>query len=289
MSGLRYPRTTTGVQDAFTPHTPHLVREIAQGRPVFVLRIMPWADDVSGNRSKQYNAHMNMYIANINLPHKLLSQEYFVRFWATLHTKKDWTTTYDCKLQQEILFRVGIHLLPADNPQQAETTSTVGSSGNLWRREDDSGGSATHRESDEGYHSLFAPGKPRTPADTVVKIKEQILSACLGVAAVVETYRQRAESRTILRFIGLNCFLIGPDRFSLETEERGKKGLVQPCPAVASISSVFETTLILALLSCPIRVAVFPGPATLTRDRSRTKTERVSMIDLSSYENGSPV
>ncbi|KAJ7868986.1 hypothetical protein B0H14DRAFT_2346333 [Mycena olivaceomarginata] len=170
MSGLRYPRTTTGVQDAFTPHTPHPVREIAQGRPVFVLRIMPWADDVSGNRSKQYNAHMNMYIANINLPHKLLSQEYFVRFWATLQYasspeqfdalaedwRKDWTTTYDCKLQQEILFRVGIHLLPADNPQQAETTSTAGSSGNLWRREDDSGGSATHRESDEGYHSLFA-------------------------------------------------------------------------------------------------------------------------------------
>jgi hypothetical protein len=44
---------------------------------------MPWADDVSGNRSKQYNAHMNMYIANINLPHQLLSQEYFVRFCAT--------------------------------------------------------------------------------------------------------------------------------------------------------------------------------------------------------------
>ncbi|KAJ7827689.1 hypothetical protein B0H14DRAFT_3144540 [Mycena olivaceomarginata] len=73
----------SGVQDAFTPHTPHPVREIAQGRPVFVLRIMPWADDVSGNRSKQYNAHMNMYIANINLPHQLLSQEYFVRFCAT--------------------------------------------------------------------------------------------------------------------------------------------------------------------------------------------------------------
>ncbi|KAJ6611622.1 hypothetical protein B0H10DRAFT_1952937 [Mycena sp. CBHHK59/15] len=73
----------SGVQNTFTPHTPHPVREIAQGWPVFVLRIMPWADDDSGNRSKQYNAHMNMYIANINLPHKLLSQEYFVRFCAT--------------------------------------------------------------------------------------------------------------------------------------------------------------------------------------------------------------
>ncbi|KAJ7857220.1 hypothetical protein B0H13DRAFT_2237721 [Mycena leptocephala] len=187
--------------DAFTPHTPHPVREIAQGRPVFVLRIMPWADDVSGNRSKQYNAHMNMYIANINLPHQLLSQEYFVRFCATSQyassleqfdalaedcMQNDWTPTYDCKLQQEILFRIGIHLLPADNPQQAETTSTAGSSANRWCREDDSGGSATHCETDEGYHALFAPGEPRTPADTVAKIKEQIRSACLGVATAVE-------------------------------------------------------------------------------------------------------
>ncbi|KAJ6508188.1 hypothetical protein C8R45DRAFT_815921 [Mycena sanguinolenta] len=193
--------TFSGVQNAFMPHTPHPVREIAQGRPVFVLRIMPWADDVSGNRSKQYNAHMNMYIANINLPHKLLSQEYFVRFCATSQyassleqfdalaedcMQKDWTPAYDCRLQQEILLRIGIHLLPADNPQQAETTSTAGSSANLWCREDDSGGSATHRETDEGYHALFAPGKPRTPADTVAKIKEQILAACLGVATTVE-------------------------------------------------------------------------------------------------------
>ncbi|KAJ6528118.1 hypothetical protein B0H19DRAFT_1214630 [Mycena capillaripes] len=198
---LSYSRTNIGVQDAFTPHMPHPVREIAQGRPVFVLRIMPWADDVSGNRSKQYNAHMNMYIAKINLPHQLLSQEYFVRFCATSQyassleqfdalaedcMQNKWTPTYDCKLQQEILFRIGIHLLPADNPQQAENTSTAGSSANLWCREDDSGGSATHRETDEGYHALFAPGKPRTPADTVAKIKEQIRSACLGVASVVE-------------------------------------------------------------------------------------------------------
>jgi hypothetical protein len=62
---------------------PHLTRVIAQGRPVFVLHIMPWADDVSGNRSKQYNAHMNMYLANLNIPHKQLAQEYFVRFCST--------------------------------------------------------------------------------------------------------------------------------------------------------------------------------------------------------------
>lgn len=62
---------------------PHPTREIANGRPAFCLRIMPWADDVSGNRSKQYNAHVNIYVANVNLPHRKLAQEYFVRFCST--------------------------------------------------------------------------------------------------------------------------------------------------------------------------------------------------------------
>jgi hypothetical protein len=39
--------------------------------------------DVSGNVSKQYNAHTNVYVANLNLPHQRLSQEYFVRFCST--------------------------------------------------------------------------------------------------------------------------------------------------------------------------------------------------------------
>ena len=47
------------------------------------LGIMTWADDVSGNVSKQYNAHTSVYVSNMNLPHKQLQQEYFVRFIST--------------------------------------------------------------------------------------------------------------------------------------------------------------------------------------------------------------
>ncbi|KAJ7022964.1 hypothetical protein C8F04DRAFT_1307008 [Mycena alexandri] len=201
----------SGVQNAFKPHTPHPIRTTAQGKPVFVLRIMPWADDVSGNRSKQYNAHMNIYFANLNLPHKLLSQEYFVRFSATSQhassseqfdalagdwltnsdSKIGWTAAYDCKLQQEVLFRIGIHLLPADNPQQAESTSTAGSGASFWCREDDSGGSA--------------PGKTRKPEETVEKIKEQIKTACLGVESKVDELQSASgvKDKTVVHWIGL--------------------------------------------------------------------------------------
>jgi hypothetical protein len=62
---------------------PNELRLIAGGRELYVVMLPLWCDDVSGNRSKQYNKHINMYMANSNLPGRLLQQEYFVQFVAT--------------------------------------------------------------------------------------------------------------------------------------------------------------------------------------------------------------
>ncbi|KAJ7443535.1 hypothetical protein FB451DRAFT_1189993 [Mycena latifolia] len=62
---------------------PNPIRTIAKGRPVFSIRIIPWSDDVSRNVSKQFNPHMNVYMASANLPHRKVSQEYFVCFCST--------------------------------------------------------------------------------------------------------------------------------------------------------------------------------------------------------------
>lgn len=70
------------ISDWTLPPT-HPLREKADGRPVFNIRLSVWTDDVSGNKSKQYNPHMNMYLWNVNIPHKYLVQEYFVRFLTT--------------------------------------------------------------------------------------------------------------------------------------------------------------------------------------------------------------
>ncbi|KAL6299568.1 hypothetical protein BKA93DRAFT_742110 [Sparassis latifolia] len=179
---------------------PHPHREIAKGRAMFTIRVVPWGDDVSGNVSKQYNAHTNVYVANASLPHRKCSQEYFIRFSSTSphastselfaahfqDLKSDrWHEAYDCELEQEILFRILAHVLPTDNPQQAESASTVGSKGKFNCRYDKMGGSEEDRETDEGYHAHF-PGIPRTPEKTWHIIQQQFRTACLGVQDAVD-------------------------------------------------------------------------------------------------------
>jgi hypothetical protein len=59
------------------------MRKIAGEDDVVVIFLPLWVDDVSGNCSKQYNKHINIYTSNSNLPGKLLQQEFFVRFIST--------------------------------------------------------------------------------------------------------------------------------------------------------------------------------------------------------------
>lgn len=75
---------------------------------------------------------------------------------------------------------------------------------NFWCRYDNAGGTAAHRETDEGYCTLFKvfyfisvyiefnalkkakPGISRTPAQTVRTIKRQIWAACTGIQEAVD-------------------------------------------------------------------------------------------------------
>ena len=73
-----------------------------------------------------------------------------------VHSGRDkFLEAYDCKLKQDILFRVFPHCLPSDNPQQAESSSVIGPGGQRNCIRGKAGGSKEERESDEGYHALF--------------------------------------------------------------------------------------------------------------------------------------
>ncbi|KAI0311552.1 hypothetical protein OF83DRAFT_1166297 [Amylostereum chailletii] len=181
---------------------PHPFPERAQGHAVFTIFLMSWNDDVSGNVTKQFNAHLNTYLVNGNLPHRLLSQEFHVRFSATsphagaleqmdalcddvgLDKLHD---AYDSQLEQDILFNIVPHLVTADNPQHSEHCSHIGMHGNKFCRRCDIGGNAEEKESDAGYLSLFKPGSSRTVPGTLSAVLQQIEVAALGIQERVDS------------------------------------------------------------------------------------------------------
>ncbi|KAI0642270.1 hypothetical protein C8Q79DRAFT_918071 [Trametes meyenii] len=189
-------------------HGAHPLRDIAQGRRMYTSFIKLWGDDVSGNRSKQYNAHTNVYFTHANLPHHLLSQQYHIKFASTSQyassgeqfdaviddTSGDntWHTAYDCAAQEEIMLRIVPEVLPADNPQQSASCSHVGLHGNYPCRRCQFGGTELERETDQGYEQHFTPGTPRTATETLNAINEQLRAAALGVASTVTKLQTRS-------------------------------------------------------------------------------------------------
>ena len=180
---------------------PNPDRIIAGGAPLYTSFADYFADDVSGNKSKSWNKHWNVYTAHRNLPRNLLQQEFhvhlistsptasvseqfttlkaavesvsshhFLRFFNSLQisdrsTHSNPITVYDVQARETARVRIFIDTDRSDNPMQSEIACHIGSNGNYPCRRCKIGGTQKEKESDDGFESFFSAcvTKPRVP------------------------------------------------------------------------------------------------------------------------------
>ncbi|KAF7358507.1 hypothetical protein MVEN_00901600 [Mycena venus] len=182
---------------------PNPLRKLANGRPMYTSFVDLFFDDVSGNRSKSWNKHYNCYCTHRNLPRRILQQEFHTHFVTTSphassseqfegikshieSTHTDPIPVYDQSTEQEAAVRVFVNTGPSDNPMGSEMTGHIGAKGNRFCRKCKVGGCGEHKQTDVGFHSMFEAGIPRSAAETLTELHEQVELACLGVKAAVE-------------------------------------------------------------------------------------------------------
>ncbi|KAA1077768.1 hypothetical protein PGT21_019355 [Puccinia graminis f. sp. tritici] len=125
-----------------TPHTlPNRWRFIANGRVIRHMPINLYADDTSGNISKQFNKHISFYFTLSGLPPNVANQEYNCQFVTTSNQAgvleladkltdemNDLATfghlAHDYELDQEVLIMSVVLCFQGDSPMHAEVTST---------------------------------------------------------------------------------------------------------------------------------------------------------------------
>jgi hypothetical protein len=168
---------------------PNPDRELAAGDPLYVSLVDVFGDDVSGNRTKSWNKHWNMYMVHRNLPRKLLNQEFHVHFistsphasiseqfvdfkriieWVILgddfcrrflmafrNTHKEPVKTRDTLTGQTVRFKIFQISGAADNPMASEISGHIGGQGNFYCRKCHVGGSDLDKETNNGYCGLF--------------------------------------------------------------------------------------------------------------------------------------
>ncbi|KAJ7333486.1 hypothetical protein DFH08DRAFT_925944 [Mycena albidolilacea] len=164
---------------------------VGDDEDLFVLMVSPWADDISGNRSKQYNKHMNMCTGNGCLPGCLLQQEFHIHYVSTSphassaeqfatfrdHVKSMETKPVKCfnaATKRKCRFIIRTPGLTGDNPQQSEEASHMGGNAKFPCRKCGWGGTKKEKETVEHYHSCHLAGTACSAAEIRDNLAKQL-------------------------------------------------------------------------------------------------------------------
>ncbi|KAJ7829031.1 hypothetical protein B0H14DRAFT_3718234 [Mycena olivaceomarginata] len=190
------------VDAGYLDSMPNPKRKIAAGRPMYNSFVNYFSNDVSGNRTKSWNKHWNVYMTHENLPRELHQQEFHVHFVSTspnataseqfqeFKTAAEATHTDPVEVRDEVgntsCFCLYVNVGASDNPMQSEVACHIGRQGNYFCRKCNAGGTRQEKATDEGYHALFESGAPRTKEQILEELEKQVRLACCGVAKPVQ-------------------------------------------------------------------------------------------------------
>lgn len=203
----------TWVDNSQVPEMPNPQRMLVDDdEDLFVIMVSPWADDVSGNKSKQYNKHMNMYTGNGCLPGRLLQQEFHVHYisssphassaeqFAAFRDNVKSTETkpvkaYNAATKRKCRCILRVPGLPADNPQQSEEASHMGSNANHPCRKCHWGGTAKEKETEQIYHECHLSGALRSVGEIRENLQKQLQLAMRGDSKGVENLQRATGTK----------------------------------------------------------------------------------------------
>ncbi|KAJ7670498.1 hypothetical protein B0H14DRAFT_3102396 [Mycena olivaceomarginata] len=189
------------VKKLYIPEMPHPLHVVAGSKLIYSIPLVIFIDDVSGNKSKQWNKHFFMLH---------LENEFHVRFVATSpfaspleimqgvrasieETFTEPVPAWDCETKEEVLFRSYGLLFSGDNPMQAELCSCAGLNSNFFCRTCGAGGTREWKQSNKGFANILKPGVTRKPEDTAEETFQQILTALEPNIATTLTEAVRAS------------------------------------------------------------------------------------------------
>ncbi|KAJ6592424.1 hypothetical protein B0H19DRAFT_1204789 [Mycena capillaripes] len=154
---------------------------VADDEDLFVIMASPWADDVSGNKSKQYNKHMNMYTGNSCLPGRLLQQEFHVHYISSSPNASS--------AEQFSAFRD--HVNSTEKEPQSEEASHIGGNANLPCRKCQWGGTQIEKETAE------ALTEHQQATGTKDKITQHWIEILLAKSKALKTENRRRTATEI--------------------------------------------------------------------------------------------